>query len=438
MKKNKNKQIFLRLAVLLLTLALALGATSCSYFGGSPVINLGGGQNTEQSGNISDVFDELALIDSLFQSNSLFETDNEALMNAVLKGYVEGTGDRYAEYFTEEEYQSLTSQNKGELVGIGISVVQNTENKYPQIVNVFQNSPALESGVLPGDVIVYIGIGDNKKSVSELGYTMALDLLAGVEGSKAEFVVLRDGEEIEFSITRRKVTVTAVSHRTYTPTGGEKVGIVRITEFDLTTPASFESSVDSLLAEGCRYVIFDVRNNPGGDLNSIIAVLAFFLDEGDVVIRTSDRNKNETVQKIAPVKYSGDYADCSIDKSDIGKYKELECAVLTNGNTASAAELFSAALKDHEVSFTVGTATFGKGTMQSILRLDRYGYSGALKLTTKYYYPPLSDSYEGKGITPDVEVELSEELEGVNVYLIEDADDNQLAAAIEALVSRAK
>lgn len=385
-----------------------------------------------------DKFPELSLIDELFRTYTLFELDEEALIEAVLKGYIAGTGDRYAEYFTEEEYKALTAENRGETVGVGISVTQNTSNNCIDIINVIPDSPAFKAGVLPGDIITYIGSGDDALYVPDVGYTMALDLLVGEEGTIAEFIVERNGEELQFSIKREKVNFIAVDHHVYQPDGSKKVGIVEISQFDLTTPTAFENAVDELKAEGCEYFIFDVRNNPGGDLNSIIAVLAFFLDDGDVVIRTSDRQGNETVEKISVRRYLGDYAGCSISKDDIGKYKDLKCAILTNENTASAAELFSAALKDHEISFTVGTLTYGKGTMQTTMLLDHFGYKGALKLTTQYYYPPFSDSYEGKGITPDVESPFPEELKDKNIYLITDEEDTQLAAAIEALENRSK
>ena len=136
--------------------------------------------------------------------------------------------------------------------------------------------------------------------------------------------------------------------------------------------------------------------------------------------------------------YVGDYVGCSIIKSKIGKYKNLKCAVLTNENTASAAELFSSALKDYNISFTVGTTTYGKGTMQTTKLINKKVIKGALKLTTQYYYPPKSDSYEGKGIVPDVHVPLAEELKDKSLYLISDEEDNQLAAAIAELEARSK
>ena len=426
----------------MLTLSVLLSLASCDaldYLNGEESSQKSTEKPTEsETPSKDDPFAPLDIIDKLFREKTLFEIDDEAVMNAILKGYVEGTGDRYAEYFTDEEYAALVDEDKGNFVGVGISVVQNAVLNCIEIVNVFPNSPAIEAGVLPGDRIIYIGSGEERTAVSEVGVTIALNMLRGEEGSIAEFTVLRGGDEIEFSIARRSVSKVSVDHHSYTPVGGKKVGIVEISEFDLTTPTAFEKSVDELIAEGCEYFVFDVRNNPGGDLASITAVLSYFLNEGDVVIRVSDRSGNQTKKTIKPVPYIGNYAGCSIFKEKIGKYKDLKCAVLTNDNTASAAELFSAVLKDYKVSFTVGTTTFGKGTMQTTFLLKDKGYKGALKLTTQYYYPPLSDSYEGKGIEPDVPVEIAEELAETNLYLISDEEDNQLAAAIAELEKRAK
>lgn len=427
-----KKRILYRVASVLLVGALLVSfLSSCTglYFGDDN-INIVENETTD--------FSELSLIDQLFRSLSLFELDEEALMTAILKGYIEGTGDKYAEYFTAEEYEQYTSENQGETVGIGVSVIQNVELSCVEIINVVPDSPAMEAGILPGDYIIYVGIGENRQSVAELGYTKTLDLMVGEKGTKAEFVVLRDGKEIEFSIVRDKVNSVSVTSRVCSISGYEKVGIVKITEFNLTTPGQFEEAIDGLIAKGCDKFVFDVRYNPGGDLNSIKAVLAYFLNNGDVVIRIADKNGNETAHKIEPVNYAGSYATCSIKKEDIGKYRELDFAVLTNGSTASAAELFTSALMDYKLSITVGTTTYGKGTMQTTYSLAKYGYGGALKLTTKYYYPPLSDSYEGKGITPDVVVELDEALENVNIYKITDDEDNQLRRAIEELYNKNK
>ncbi len=423
----KNKNIFIRVAALLLVAIIAASAISCTGLGlGEPTLSGDGG------------YEKLELIDRLFSTYSVFDLEEEALMDAILKGYVAGTGDRYAEYFTAEEYAQFTADNKGELVGVGISVIQNVDNGCIEIVNVMPDSPALEAGLLPGDLITYIGIGDKKQSVEEIGYTPALDLMKGEEGTMSEFTVGRevDGKmtEIEFSIIRKKVTsVSVTSHICETD---KSVGIVKITQFNITTPKQFCEAVDSLKMSGCDKFVFDVRYNPGGDLNSIKSVLSYFLNEGDVYIRVVDKNGKTETDVIEAVEYTGNYADCSVKKSDIGKYRDLKFAVLTNGSTASAAELFTSALMDYKLSVTVGTKTYGKGTMQSTFSLAPYGYNGALKLTTKYYYPPISESYDGIGIIPDRKVELDEALAGKNIYTITDAEDNQLQAAIEELYKK--
>ena len=426
-----KKTFYGRIAAILLTLTVILTSfASCSGFFY--------GEDIEIVENDTTDFSELSLIDQLFKQLSLFELDEEALLNAVLKGYIEGTGDKYAEYFTAEEYEKFTSENQGETVGIGVSVIQNVDLSCIEIINVVPDSPAFKAGVQPGDCIIYVGIGENRQSVAELGYTIALDFLIGEKGTAAEFIILRDGEEIEFSIIREKVTAVSVTSRVCSIDGYEKVGIIKITEFNITTPVQFEEAVDELLKSGCDKFVFDVRYNPGGDLNSIKAVLAYFLNEGDIVIRIADRSGNETVQKIEPVKYAGDYSPCNIEKEDIGKYRNLNFAVLANGSTASAAELFTSALMDYKLSITVGTTTYGKGTMQTTYSLAQFGYGGALKLTTRYYFPPLSDSYEGKGIEPDFVEELDESLKNVNIYKITDEEDNQLRRAIEELYNRNK
>ena len=430
MKKRITCQIA---AILLSALILVASLTSCSS------LLFGDYTNNEitNSGEGTD-FGELELIDQIFRSLSILELDDDVLMEAVLKAYVSATGDKYAEYFTAEEYERFTDENQGEMVGVGISVIQNTELSCIEIINVLPDSPAILAGVLPGDYITYVGLGENKQSVAEIGYTQALDLLVGEKGTKAEFVVLRDGEEIEFSIVRDKVNSVSVTGRACEIAGYENVGIIKITEFNLTTPEQFEKEVDKLLASGCEKFVFDVRYNPGGDLRSIQAVLSYFLNDGDTFIRIVDNKGNETTQKISAVQYKGDYASCSIEKKDIAKYRDLDFAVLTNGSTASAAELFTSALMDYGLSITVGETTYGKGTMQTTYSLESYGYGGALKLTTKYYNPPLSESYEGKGITPDFVEELDEALQNVNIYKITDEEDNQLRRAITELYNKNK
>ena len=387
--------------------------------------------------------DSLSLFAAIFDAYGIKDVsvDSRAVIDAALKEYVRQTGDNYAFYYTQEEFLELQKTNVGESQGIGINIIQSkatiggAEYDVIKIVNVMKDSPALEAGVQVGDLIVFVGIGDTREPVYELGYDVAVKKMQGTKGTVASFTVYRpSGEEYEvkeFSIERREFTNWSVDSHVCTVEGYGDVGIVKIMQFDLTTPKQFCEEVDALLAAGCQRLVFDVRHNPGGDLKSIEAVLSYFLNEGDVIIRTSDRDGTEEVSRVKAVTYTDEYAGCSVSKRDIGKYRGLEAVVLCNGNTASAAELFTAALRDYDLATIVGTTTFGKGSMQSILSLSMFGCPGALKLTTKMYYPPKGESYEGIGIVPNVAVELSEAASKINIYEIADADDNQLVEALK-------
>ena len=379
-------------------------------------------------------FEELEFLDRLFSAYSYFEADDDMIVEAVLKAYADATGDKYAEYYTQDEFLELTASNSGDMQGIGINIIENIEYDCIEVVSVMPDSPALEAGIEPGDLIVYVGIGEERESVSLLGYTNAVKRLQGKAGTKAEFVVRRGenySEEIEYSISRGYIKTQSVMYHVCTT--DSDIGIVKIIEFNLTTPEQFCEAVDTLLAQGIKKFVFDVRYNPGGDLQSIIAVLSYFLNEGDTVISTLDNLKNKSVYVVDAHTFSGDYAGCSVSKEDIGKYRELDCVVLANEYTASAAELFTSNFRDYDLATIVGVTTYGKGSMQKIFSLADFGFSGGVKLTTNMYFPPCGESYDGIGIAPDVEVELSEAAASVNIYKLADEDDNQLQRAIQEL-----
>lgn len=383
------------------------------------------------------------LFDVFLSAYSFENLDRDEMLASALKAYVEATGDTYAAYYTADEYRELMSSNAGDSEGIGINVVNSSvtvggvEYKAFCVINVVKDSPAEQGDVRVGDMVWTVGSGDNRETVSALGYDVALTKLKGTAGTAAEFHILRlnDGgsyEEIAKSITRAAITTTSVySHRSEQ---NPDVGIVKIVQFDLTTPTQFCEAVDGLKAQGCRKFVFDVRYNPGGDLRSIEAVLSYFLNEDDAIIRTKDVSGNETVSYVEAVRYSGDYAGCSVTQADIGKYRGLEAVVLCNGSTASAAELFVATFRDYELGTIVGTITYGKGSMQSIFSLEQYGYSGALKLTTALYFSAKDENgYNGIGIVPHTVVELNEEAAKKNIYMLTDEEDNQLQKALELL-----
>ena len=214
-----------------------------------------------------------------------------------------------------------------------------------------------------------------------------------------------------------------------------KVGIVHISGFDMPTAIQFKEAVNELLAKGCEYFVFDMRNNGGGALLSIEAVLSYFLNEGDLIVSTEYSNGEKREDLVRAVNYGSQYEGYNVSASEIGMYKSLKgkCVVLTNEYTASAAELFTATMRDYGFAEIVGNKTFGKGCMQNIMELSRYGLKGALKLTTAMYFSKSHTDYHGIGIVPDVIVELSDEALEYNPLLLPEEKDNQLKAAIAEL-----
>ena len=190
------------------------------------------------------------------------------------------------------------------------------------------------------------------------------------------------------------------------------VGIIKISEFDGNTPTQFVAAVEDLQSKGCEKLVIDLRYNPGGELSSIVTTLDYILPEGPIV-RIFDADGNEV-------------------KTYYSEATELDMpmAVLVNGSTASAAELFTSAVRDYNKAVIVGTTTYGKGCMQTTIPLSD---NSAVSVTYRMYNPPFSDNYHGVGIVPDVEVELDESLTGKNIYKITDEEDNQLAAAVKSL-----
>ncbi|MBR4071252.1 MAG: S41 family peptidase [Clostridia bacterium] len=361
------------------------------------------------------IVNKLMAIEQALDDEYVKEIDEKKLIDSVLKGYMYGIGDNYADYYTKEEYASMMTDLSGKGVGIGVSVIYNSEYASIEVVSVFPNSPAFEAGVQAGDLIAYLYIQGESVSVAELGYEKALDNMLGEAGTSAEFTVFRGPgyeEIVEFSIIRAEYTEATVMSHKYSL--DETIGIIKITSFDNNTPDQFSAALNSLTSEGIRGIILDVRYNPGGELYSVCKTLDMLLPEGPV-IRTVDKKGKEEIVYVS-------------DENETN----IPMVVLVNEGTASAGELFTAALRDYEKASIVGTVTYGKGSMQTTSPFkDGTGF----KFTTRYYCPPFSDNYDGVGIVPDVVVELSEELKNVNIYKIEDSEDNQITAAYNELLN---
>lgn len=401
-----------------------------------------------------DDFSKLELLANLLEQYSYYsnEFDSEQMLDEVLRAYTEATGDNYAAYYTEEEYAALSSDNAGAGVGIGVSVVQEPLTVSGQefltfnVITIFQNAPAANSELRVGDRIYAIEIDGEYQSVAQLGgYTPALNAIRGEVGSTAKLLAFRaDGNggytSLEIAIVRNTYTKESVSYRVSET--DPSVGIVHLAEFDLMTPVQFKDAVKALQEKGVEYFVFDVRNNPGGDLQSIRAVLSYLLKNNDLILTAID-NKGNYVSPVyaGAAAFSGSYASCSVKAEEVGMFADLKMVVLCNENTASAAEVFTASLRDHKNVTIIGTTTFGKGIMQRYYSMHDISaglYDGYVKMTTHAYVTQCGVTYHGIGIAPSegYEVALSEEAMEYHFYLLPESVDNQLQKAIEAVKSK--
>lgn len=357
-----------------------------------------------------EMYKKLAYIDMYYRSKYVGKIDEEKIIYTVANGYILGAEDVYGEYYTADDFKTIMSDASGNKVGIGVYVSLDVDTGYIKILSVMKNGPAHKAGMLAGDIITHVDGVD----VAEKGYYTAIDMVTGEVGTEVNLTVLRGGEELTFKMKRAKVETETVFYHKYKY--DETIGVVRVVEFNDALPKQFKDAVSALLLDGCTSLVFDMRNNPGGTLYSVVDILDYLLPEGDLVYI---KDANGKVME----KYT----------SDSG-YINVPMAVLTNGNTASAAELFTSALKDYGAAVIVGEKTYGKGCGQSVVELPD---GSGLRFTTFLYDPPKSENYNGVGILPDYEIALDESLEGINHFEYTDDNDNQLKKACEALGSGA-
>ena len=365
-------------------------------------------KNREESGQLnltgSEVEGKLEEIQTLMEAYYLDDIDSEQVENYLYKGAVAGLGDIYAAYYTEEEYQSMIDSTNGSYYGIGVEISQNMTTGVITISRIFEGSPAEEAGLLPGDVVYRIA----GREVTGEDLNKVVALIKGEEYTTVTVEVARDGEDdyLEFEVERRTIEVPTVEFEMLE----DQIGYIAITSFDDVTTDQFITALDTLESQGMEALVVDLRNNGGGLVSSVCAILDRLLPEG-LIVYTEDK-----------------YGNREEEYSDAEHYFDKPLAVLVNGNSASASEIFAGAIKDYGIGTLVGTTTYGKGIVQKIYPLSD---GTAVKLTVSKYYTPKGNNIHGTGIEPDVTVELDEDLR----YEVEvpKEEDNQLQAAIKAL-----
>ena len=340
----------------------------------------------------------------------LNEIDNDKIQNGIYKGMVDSLGDPYTVYYNSEEYKQFTSSSSGTYSGIGVAVSQNVTTGAITIVKTFKKGSGEKEGMKPGDVIYKV----EGKKIEGLELSKVVSMIKGKEGTFVKVTVLRDGKEIEFNLERKKLEVDTVNYR-MEDRSGKKIGYISVSEFDEVTASQFKSAISELSKEGMEGLVIDLRDNPGGLLDVTCEMLDRMIKKG-LLVYTVD-------------KYGKRVDEDATDSDSFDK----PVAILVNGNSASASEVFSGAMKDYKAATLVGTKTFGKGIVQSIVP---FGDGTAMKVTVSKYYTPNGVNIHGTGIEPDVVVELSKDATKNGKY--DRKNDNQLDKALDVVIDKLK
>lgn len=303
--------------------------------------------------------------------------DGKDLIEGAVRGLMD-TLDPHSEYMPPEAFKEMRVQTSGEFGGLGIEITM--EDGALKVVSPIEDTPAFKAGIQAGDIISHV----NGESITNISLREAVERLRGNVGTKVMITIVREGspEPFDVEIIRDKIVVKSVKY--HMEEGN--IGYIKLTQFKSRSTEELMDALAELLAKKPIGLILDLRNNPGGLLDQAVGVSDVFLKEGKVVY-TDGRTRDSKMEFFA---------------RDDGNEPELPLVLLVNGGSASASEIVAGALKDHKRALVVGSRTFGKGSVQSILRLSN---DGGLRITTALYYTPSGLSIQGSGIVPDIKVE---------------------------------
>ena len=324
------------------------------------------------------------------------DVDGVNLMTGSVKGMVNALGDPYSVYMDPKMYSELMLETKGSFGGVGI--VLGVKDKTLTVVAPIEGTPAEAAGILSGDAIIRIDALDTK----DMALDEAVGKIRGPEGSEITLTILRPSQEPkEYKLTRATIVLKTVSGKMLS----DEIGYIRLSMFSETTGSDFAQKMTELEEKGMKSLVLDLRNNPGGLINESVKVASLLVPKGPVVSVISKDGSRETMQS-------------TMDKPTI------PLAVLVNGGSASASEIVAGAIQDLEVGKLIGVKTFGKGSVQRLVPLDK---ESAVKITIAEYHTPKDRAIHGKGLEPDIVVEMPKEIDK------EAPQDPQLDKAIEVL-----
>lgn len=311
------------------------------------------------------------------------KTSKDEVTRALIECYIYAVGDAYAFYRTKDELEDFSADMSGNFVGIGVSVIRNDLEGTILVTGVEQNSPASEAGILPDDYITAV----NGEKVSDIGTLETINKIRGEEGTNVNVSVLRGDKELSFNMVRRKITETTVSYEIFEE---DNIGYIKISSFKGNTASQFYTAVNAIEKAGVSAVIFDLRSNPGGYLDAVTDMLSYLVPTGTKIASFSSGKASV-------------YATDGTKSEPNDHVLKIPSVVLCNEYSASAAELFSAAMRDYNDmgildATLVGEVTFKKGIMQGTIEFND---GSALTLTTALYNPPSDINFNGVGVSPD-------------------------------------
>ena len=361
--------------------------------------------NEEYTSTEMSLVKTLESFKTMLEQKYIGEIDEEKMIDGAIKGYVEGIGDPYTTYLTKDEMKEFTEETNSEYVGIGVYLTNNKADNTILVVGIMKAAPALDAGMQAGDVI---------EKVNDIVYTGdqlddAIKILKGEEGTNVKVTVLRDGKEIDLTITRKKITVEHVASQMLE----NNIAYIQVDSFDSGVAKAFEQQITELKNGGAKGIIIDLRSNGGGIVDEATGIADLFLKKNETILITKGKEDKEEV---------------TISKND-PIIQDIPVVVLVNEGTASASEILAGALKDKYPSTTiVGKKTYGKGVIQTLYNLSD---GSGLKVTTEEYYTPNHNKINKEGIKPDVEINLTKDADG---YYETDIDkDAQILKAKEIL-----
>ena len=404
-KYIKKQKVYKIIMLIVLTAFITFLVTSTYILNNFDGVN---GNSTlssliSNSNNDDELTKTLKGIEEIIDKYYLKDVDEQKAIDGAIQGYIEALGDEYTEYIPADEMKEYTQDIMGNFVGIGIYMIQNTEENTIEVLSPIKDSPAEKAGILAGDIIV--GVDGVNYTGDEID-TVANNI-KGEEGTTVKIEIRRGEENLTFDIERAKVITNPVLSEKLE----NNIGYLQITSFDEGTAEDFKNKFNSLKDQEITSLIIDLRNNGGGIVEEALQIIDYIVPKGQEILITVDKDQKEEIEK---------------SKDDV--LIDMPIVVLVNEYSASASEIVAGALKDLNEATLVGKTTYGKGVIQQLLSLSN---GAGLKVTVEEYYTPNRTKIDGVGIKPNEEVNLPETV--TSPLIVTREQDTQLQKAIEIL-----